>query len=302
MTHYQDIHSISELHALTGYAKPTYPLVTIVDLTKWRCKYPEPEPIHYRLNFYAITYKQFTGQLSYGRGSYDFTEGSLMFTAPMQVLSPNPGIDITEGWGLYIHPDFFNASLQAKKLTHYSFFGYETNEALHISETEKAILLECLDNIKREITQNIDQHSYELILRNISLLLAYSNRFYERQFLTRRNVNHDVVERFEQLLDELFTLSGLIEHGVPDVKYLAEKMNLSPNYLTDLLAKYTGKSTQEHIHLKLIDQAKSMLWGTDQSVSEIAFQLGFEHLSHFSKLFKTKTGQSPKAFRAGNLN
>lgn len=299
---YIDIDSISELHAFNGYEKPLHPLVTVVDLHSISCENPRREQLSYRLNLYGITYKKFTGTLKYGRGSYDFSEGSLMFTAPYQVLSPDPNIHITEGWGLYIHPDLFNASPEGRSLTAYSFFGYATNEALHVSKAEESILVECVNNIRREIAQNVDKHSHELILRNISLLLGYANRFYERQFFTRKKVSSDLVQQFEKLLNDYFTSSMPAEHGLPDVKYFAERLHLSPNYLADLLTKYTGKPTQEHIHNRLIETAKSLLWSTEMPVSGIAYELGFQHPSYFTKLFKSKTGKTPRAFRTDRLN
>ncbi|KAI9431060.1 helix-turn-helix domain-containing protein [Russula earlei] len=223
-----------------------------------------------------------------------------MFTAPYQVLSPDPDAKHVEGWSLYIHPDFLNASGKAHQLTRYSFFGYDTNEALHISDAEKQILETCLHNIQREISANLDKHSYNLIISNLELFFGYCSRFYDRQFLTRAMAGNDSVQQFERLLNDYFEQDTLNEAGLPDVKYFASQLHVSPNYLSDLLNKYTGKTTQEHIHLKLIDKAKSLLWGTERSISEIAYDLGFEHPSHFTKLFKARTGSSPRAFR--NLN
>ena len=189
---------------------------------------------------------------------------------------------------------------KGRKLALFSFFGYDFNEALHISDAEKKVLEDCLQNIQREISMNLDTHSHNLILTNLELFLSYCSRFYDRQFLTRIKASNDTVEKFERLLNDYFAQASLIEAGMPDVKYFASQLHLSANYLSDLLNKYTGKTTQEHIHLKLIDNAKSLLWSTDNSISEIAYDLGFEHPSHFTKLFKNKTGMSPKHFR--NVN
>lgn len=293
---YFDINSISELHSFFGYEKPIHPLITVIDLTKIDRSKRKPG-VFYRLNLYSASCKKFDGEFKYGRGSYDFSEGSLMFTAPDQVLSPDPTIMVHEGWGLYMHPDFLNSSQNGREITELSFFGYDTSEALHISENEKLVLEECLKNITKEISANMDRHTYDLILANLSLLFSYCNRFYDRQFFTRKKVSNDTVQKFEKLLIDYFAQESLIEMGLPDVKYFASNLNLSPNYLTDLLTKYTGKSTHEHVHTKLIDKAKSLLWSTSRSVSEIAYDLGFEHPSHFTKLFKTRTGKSPKAFR-----
>lgn len=297
---YVDIASIAELHAFYGFASPVHPLITIVDLEKIdRSKRP-PGIDGFRLALYGVSRKVIKGTMGYGRTTYDFSEGSLMFTAPHQVISPDPNITVVEGWGLYIHPDFLNASERGHQLTRLSYFGYDTHEALHISETEKAILGDCLNNIQRELSSNLDQHSYNLILSNLELFFAYCTRFYDRQFLTRVKVSNDVVAGFEQLLDDYFDKESLIELGMPDVKYFASRLHLSANYLSDLLSRHTGKTTQEHIHLKLTDKAKALLWGTERTISEIAFDLGFEHPSHFTKLFKSRTGLSPRAFRQQN--
>lgn len=295
---YLDIKSISELHVFFRYDKPQHPLITVIDLSKVDRSHRKPG-VSYRLNLYSIACKKVEGSFKYGRTSYDFSEGSLMFTSPHQVLSP--GIENkVEGWAIYIHPDFLNASSKGQKLTSYSFFGYDTSEALHISDAEKNVLEDCLKNISREISMNLDTHSHHLILSNLELMLSYCSRFYDRQFLTRVKASNDIVEKFDRILNDYFAQDTLIESGLPNVKYFASRLNLSANYLSDLLSKYTGKSTQEHIHLKLIDKAKSLLWSTQNSISEIAYGLGFEHPSHFTKLFKTKTGYSPKEYR--NLN
>ena len=295
---YIDIKSISQLHDFFRYEKPLHPLITVVDLSKVDRSHRKPGA-SYRLDLYSIACKKIEGSFKYGRTSYDFSEGSLMFTAPHQVLSP--GIENkVEGWAVYVHPDFLHASSKGQRLTQYSFFGYDTHECLHISETEKNVLEDCLQNIKKEISMNLDNHSHHLILSNLELLLSYCARFYDRQFLTRMKASNDVVEKFERVLTEYFAQNTLVELGMPDVKYFASQLNLSANYLSDLLSKYTGKSTQEHVHLKLIDKAKSMLWSTESPISSIAYDLGFEHPSHFTKLFKSKTGYSPKEYRRLN--
>ncbi len=291
-----DIKSVSELFEFFRYEKPVHPLIGIVDMSKIERSHREPGA-SYSLNMYSVSCKKIKGLFKYGRTDYDFSEGSLMFTAPQQVLSPDIEIKIFEGWAIYIHPDFLNASSRGRKLTSFSFFGYDTSEALHISDAEKIVLEDCLKNIQKEISLNHDNHSYNLILSNLELFFAYCSRFYDRQFLTRVKVSNDVVQNFERLLTDYFNQDSLIEAGLPDVKYFASQLNLSANYLSDLLSKYTGKTTHEHIHLKLVDKAKSELWGTEKTISEIAYDLGFEHPSHFTKLFKNKTGVSPKQFR-----
>ncbi|GAB4024447.1 helix-turn-helix domain-containing protein [Spirosoma koreense] len=293
-----DIDSIAELHDFFHYDKPLHPLLSVVDLAKVDRSHRKPD-VAYRMNLYTIACKQVEGSFKYGRTTYDFREGTLMFTAPYQILSP--GLENrVEGWGIYIHPDFFGANPKGTRLTDYSFFGYDANEALHISEAEKTVLDACLQNIQREISTNLDQHSYTLILTNLELLLSYCARFYDRQFLTRATVNHDIVGKFDRLLTDYFAQRSLIDAGLPDVGYFASRLNLSANYLSDLLSRYTGKSTHEHIQLRVVDKAKSLLWSTENSISEIAYDLGFEHPSHFTKVFKNKTGMSPRQFRNRN--
>lgn len=297
---YVDIESISDLHGFYGYSKPKHPLITLIDLTQINIDNRPKDGTRYRLGFYSIFFKTGRGVLKYGKSHYDFDEGSLMFTAPYQVISPAVDLSLEEGWGLFFHPDILNRNELGSRISAYSFFQYASNEALHISDEEKEQIKGCLENIKREYSQNIDKHTLQLILSNIELLLNYCSRFYDRQFFTRAKVNNDIVQRFEKSLKEYFGQDTLIKVGLPDVKYFAAKLNLSANYLSDLLNKYTGKTTQEHIHLQLIDKAKSLLWGSEMSISEIAYELGFEHPSHFTKLFKSKIGQAPKVFR--NLN
>jgi len=223
-----------------------------------------------------------------------------MFSAPGQVIGASPDVKVDEGWALFFHPDLLHGTSLGKKMHEYSFFHYEVNEALHISEEEAKVIKDCVEMIAREYASAIDKHTQGVIVSNIELLLNYCNRFYDRQFYTRAKVNADVVQRFEALLKDYFSRGELIETGLPSVAHFASKLNLSANYLSDLLQKFTGKSTLEHIHLELVEKAKSLLWGTERSISEIAYELGFEHPSHFTKIFKAKTGKSPREYR--NLN
>jgi AraC-like DNA-binding protein len=296
---YIDLESISDLHELVQYARPRHPLISVIDHTDFYAKRPKSDAL-YRFGFYTISCKKFEGLLYYGKSRYDFSEGSLMFTAPGQVIGAGPDIKVDEGWALFIHPDLLHGTSLGNKMHQYSFFHYEVNEALHISEEESKIIKDCVDKIAREYEQSIDKHTQSVIVSNIELLLNYCNRFYDRQFYTRAKVNADVVQRFETLLKDYFNQSTLIETGLPAVTYFSSKLNLSPNYLSDLLQKFTGKSTVEHIHLELVEKAKSLLWGTGNSISEIAYELGFEYPSHFTKIFKAKTGKSPSEYR--NLN
>lgn len=296
---YIDLKSISDLHKFYHCEKPKHPLVSIIDFARAYHHQLENDTF-YRTGFYAIMCKRIEGPILYGRSHYDFQEGSLMFIAPNQVLASSAETKVTEGWGLFFHPDLLYQSALGTKIHQYSFFNYSADEALQISAEEKNMLQHCLSNIKKEYEQNIDRHTQSLMIDNIQLLLNYSTRFYDRQFLTRSKVNTDIVQKFEKALHHYFSGETLVKTGLPDVSHFAAMLHLSPSYLSDLLNKYTGKTTQEHIHLKVIDKAKEMLWGTEKTISEIAYDLGFKHPSHFTKLFKDKTKYSPSAFR--NLN
>jgi len=293
---FTDIKTISDLHRFYGMPGPQHPLITIIDLSEVK-RTRTSEEHYYRTDFYTISCKQYDGVLKYGRSHFDFDQGSLIFAAPHQVIGSSPGSVIKEGWGLFFHPDLLNTSGLGRKIADYSFFNYDLTEALHISEEESKILQDCLSKIKKEYSQNIDKHTQGLILDNITLLLNYCDRFYDRQFLTRAKVNNDLLQRFENLLKEYFSAENLPENGLPDVKYFASHLNLSPNYLSDLLYRYTGKTTQEYIHLYVVDKAKSLLQGSELTISEIAYKLGFTYPSHFTKVFTSKTGKSPTKFR-----
>jgi AraC-like DNA-binding protein len=292
-----DVPTISALHKLYSCPPPKHPLVSFIDLREITRDNFREEETSYRLGFYAVYLKQLKGVMKYGKSNYDFDEGTLVCTAPGQAISTTRRISYNEGWGLFFHADLIHQTDLGNKMKEYSFFHYDSNEALHVSDDEKGILRSCGESIKREYLQNIDRHSQTLIVNNIELLLNYCQRFYDRQFMTRSKVNHDIVQQFEKLLLNYFDQDTLIDEGLPDVKYFAAELNLSPNYLSDVLKRYTGKSTLEHIHLQLIEKAKSLLWSSDKSISEIAYHLGFEHPSHFTKIFKAKLGKSPKEFR-----
>jgi len=295
------IQSINELHQRVGFAKPKHPFISVIDLNKIDATIIQSlEEKSFQLGLYSVSLKKITGTLKYGRGHYDFAEGSLVFMSPDQVITYTPDLQIEEGWALYFHPDLIYSSPLGQRIKSYSFFHYDVNEALHISDEEKGIINDCIHKIEREYSQNIDQHTQSLLISNLELLLNYCNRFYGRQFYTREKVASDVVQQFEQLLLTYFSKDTLIEEGLPDVKYFAAKLNFSPNYLSDLLTKFTGKSTQEHIHLQIVNKAKSLLWGSEKSISEIAYHLGFEHPSHLNKLFKSKTGKTPGEYRQLN--
>jgi AraC-like DNA-binding protein len=299
MKEFIDLESISDLHALVGYPAPRHPLISVIDHTDFYAKRPKSEAL-YRFGFYTISCKRFEGLLYYGKGQYDFKHGSLLFTAPGQVIGSGPNVKVDEGWALFIHPDLLHGTGLDKKMHEYNFFHYEVNEALHISEEEALVIKDCIDKISRECLLPIDKHTQSVLVSTIELLLNYCNRFYDRQFYVRAKVNSDVVQRFERLLKDYFAQDSLIEAGVPSVGFFASRLHLSTSYLSDLLQKSTGKSTIEHIHLELVEKAKSLLWGTEHTVSEIAYELGFEHPSHFTKVFKAKTGKSPSSYRNAN--
>lgn len=298
------INSISEAHRAVGLPKPKHPLVSVVKTADFK------PTIDFRglkvvNNLYEITLKQLgCGNLMYGKNSYDYEEGTLVFTAPGQVTvfegEMPTNVESNNGWTLAFHPDLIQKSGLADKMNKYSFFNYEVNEALHLSEEELKTIEDLLDKIVKEYSQNLDKHSQNLIISNIELILDYCTRFYDRQFYTRSNLNLDYVSKFEKLLKHFYESESPYEIGLPNVNYIAKKLNFSPNYLSDLLKKETGKSAQEQIHLYIIGQAKNKLLNSKESVSEIGYSLGFEYPQHFSNLFKLKTGKSPREFRTLN--
>lgn len=298
------INSISQAHNVMGLAKPKHPLVSIVKTNEFKPSI-DFRSVKVINNLYQITLKHIgCGNLLYGKNSYDYEEGTLVFTAPGQVTIWEAEMplqsDVDEGWTLAFHPDLIRKSNLANKIDTYSFFQYDVNEALHLSDHERKTLEEILDKIEKEYSQNLDRHSQNLIVSNIELLLDYCIRFYDRQFYTRFNLNVDFVSRFENLLKDYYKTDKAIDLGIPSVKYCAKELNLSPNYLSDLLKKETGKTAQEHIHLFVIEKAKNFLLNSSNSISEIGYDLGFEYPQHFSNLFKSKTGLSPSEYR--NMN
>lgn len=277
-----------------------HPLVSVVDFSKVD-EYLE-EGTRVSADFYTIMFKNYcANHVKYGRQSLDFQDGSLICIGPKQVLEMDTEIEQKDdmmGWGLFFHPDLLRGTALGQKMKEYTFFSYEMNEALHLSDKEKQILFDCVQKIETELQENIDVHSQTLIVSNIELLLNYCARYYGRQFITRKNSNSTTVQRIERLLQDYFKSENLKEKGLPTVKYLADEVHLSASYLSDLLKKETGMNTQDHIHYYLIEEAKSILLSTDQSVGEVAYALGFEYPQYFSKLFKLKTGQTPIQFRS----
>lgn len=276
-----------------------HPLVAVVDFSKVD-EYLE-EGTRISADFYAIMFKNYcANHVKYGRQSLDFQDGSLICIAPKQVLEMDTEIEKKDdmmGWGLFFHPDLLRGTSLGQKMKEYTFFSYEMTEALHLSDKEKQTLFDCIQKIETELQENIDAHSQTLIVSNIELLLNYCARYYGRQFITRKNSNSTAVQKVERLIEAYFKSDELRKKGLPTVKYLADQVNLSPSYLSDLLKRETGMNAQDHIHYQLIEEAKSILMNTDQSVSEVAYALGFEYPQYFSKLFKLKTGQTPVQFR-----
>lgn len=301
MSEFVKIKSISELHKFLGIGKPKHPAITVIDSSAIN----RPSQIYgkkYILDFYMIALKNHNGEALYGRNYYDFQEGALVFMSPNQVITPTKApTEISEdGWSIYFHPDFVLQSDLGKKIHQYSFFSYAANESLHLSEDEKETLFDCVQKIKKEYSQNIDKHSQSLMISNLELLLNYCTRFYDRQFYTRSNHHQDVVSKVETFLLQYFNSDNSLNLGLPTVRQCAEQVNLSPNYLSDLLKKETGKNTKEHIDYYVLKQAKSLLLTTNRSVSEIAYDLGFEYSQSFSKFFKKEVGSTPNAFRRLN--
>lgn len=293
-----NIKTISEYHQFRGLPKPEHPLISVINLENISTL-QHNEPRHLTQNFYSIALKRnFSGKLKYGQQEYDFDEGVMFFISPGQVFSIQPDQVLKHsGWLLLIHPDFlWNTSL-ARMIKQYEYFSYAVNEALHLSEKEEMTITGILQQIAHEYHSNIDKFSQPVIIAQLELLLTYADRFYHRQFITRKITNHKLLTRLEDILTAYFDNETLIRKGLPTVQYIAGELNVSPNYLSGLLKVLTGQNTQQHIHSKLIEKAKEKLSSTDMSVSEIAYELGFEYPQSFSKLFKTKTSLSPLAFR-----
>jgi AraC-like DNA-binding protein len=296
------IETISELNKLLNQDKPKHPLVSVIDFSKVQ-SFGEND-VRTTTGFYSIMLKdQQCGKLKYGRKYFDFEEGTLIFVPPKRAASLENDADQPSqaaGRGLFFHPDLIARTSLAGKMKDYTFFSYGINEALHVSEKEKETLNDCISKIENEISLNIDNHSQTLIVSNIELLLNYCSRYYDRQFITRKNNNQDILVKFENVLKDYFRSDSIKKDGIPTVKYCAETLFLSPNYLSDLLKKETGKNAQDHIHAYLIGEAKNNLLNTTATISEIAYQLGFEYPQYFSKLFKSKTGKTPAEFRTLN--
>lgn len=304
MAEYITFNTISEVHQALSLAKPKHPLVTVVHNSEI------PEEVDFQgvkviMNLYQIVFKKGgCGTIHYGRNAYDYQEGTLLFTEPRQVIQyeneRQTNDEPDEGWILGFHPDLALRSNLAEKLEAYSFFHYDANEALHLSDEERKTIEGILDKIVAEYSQNLDKHSQSLIATNIELLLDYCVRFYDRQFYTRSNLNSDFVSRFDRLLKAYYETNLMHDIGIPTVSYFANELNLTPSYLGDLIKKETGATAQDRIHQFIIHRAKKQLLNSTDAVSQIGYNLGFEYPQHFSNLFKAKTGMSPRAFRSQN--
>ncbi len=296
------LHTIADLSKLFNLGHNQHPLVTVLDFSKVTEQVEQNSKI--TTDFYSIMFKNYCkNHIKYGRKTIDFQDGNLICIAPNQTIEIDNEIEEREdkmGWGLFFHPDLIRSTTLNQKIKEYSFFQYEVSEALHLSGKEKNILLECVQKIQTELQENIDVHSQYIIVSTIELLLNYCSRFYGRQLITRSQNNKSIISQIENLLTQYFADNKINEQGLPTVKYLANKVHLSPSYLSDLLKKETGKNAQEHIHFYLIEEAKNILLNSEKNINEIAFDLGFEYPQYFNKLFKKKTGKTPMEYR--NLN
>ncbi|UTW61432.1 helix-turn-helix transcriptional regulator [bacterium SCSIO 12741] len=298
---FRNIKSVSEAHKILGLNKPKHPSISLVQTRDidWN---EELFNKSYIWDFYMISLKFHSNPLLYGRNYYDYEEGTLVFTSPGQVITPTMSGDQgpNEGWILFIHADLFRHTPLGSKIGEYSFFSYAANEGLHLSEEEKLKICSIVEDIEKEYSQNLDRHSQTLLVSNLELLLNHCTRSYDRQFYTRSPHQKDIITVVDEFIINYIDSQKSRAHGIPTVKQCAEKVNLSPNYLSDLLKKEIGKSTQELIHFHLIEKAKNLLLTSQDSVSTIAYDLGFEYPQYFGNLFKKKTGMSPMEFRQLN--
>jgi AraC-like DNA-binding protein len=296
------LQSISDLSKLFNIGSNLHPLITVLNFSEVNEKIEQNSKI--TTDFYSIMFKNYCkNNIKYGRKEIDFQDGNLICIAPNQLIEIDNEVEEREdkmGWGIFFHPDLFRSTTLNEKIKYYSFFQYDVSEALHLSDKEKNILFECILKIQYELQENIDVHSQQIIVSTIELLLSYCLRFYGRQLITRSQNNKSIVLQIKNLLNLYFANNKINEQGLPSVKYLADKVHLSPSYLSDILKKETGKNTQEHIHFYLIEEAKNLLINSEMNINEIAYDLGFDYPQYFNKLFKKKTGKTPMEYR--NLN
>jgi len=292
------IKSISELHKLFNLPKPHNPLISVADVSLFDYGKNKEVWEHFSQDFYCVSVKQGSKyQMKYGQRYYDFNEGVMIFTKPGQVFSVSETNDYqATGFALFFKIDLIRNYPLGKLINNYGFFSYDLSEALHLSETEMNVVSALIQQIQQELKSNIDTFSQDIIVSHLDLLLNYANRFYNRQFITRKPASDEVLVRLENLLNDYFN-ENIAETGLPTVQFVAQQLNLSPDYLSDMLRSITGQTTQQHIHNKLIDKSKELLTTTSLSISEIAYQLGFDYPQSFNKLFKKKTDVSPSEFR-----
>lgn len=295
--------TVSDYNALNNH-ETLHPLVSVINFSKANPRsWGGEKKVKLYFGMYCIFLKDVKcGDLKYGRNYYDYQEGTLVFVSPGQVLEiENDGkVYQPKGHALVFHPDLTRGTPLAKGISEYNFFSYNTNEALHVSERERQIVLDCFSKIETELRQNIDKHSKKLIASNIELFLNYCERFYDRQFITRDNSNKGILEKFEELMNSYFSSEMPQQNGLPSVAYFADELHLSANYLGDLMKKETGKSAKEYIQDKLIEVAKNKTFDATKTISEIAYEMGFKYPQHFTRLFKNRTGYSPNEYRLQN--
>ncbi|GET33934.1 AraC family transcriptional regulator [Prolixibacter bellariivorans] len=292
------VKTISTLHSMLGFPAPTHPLISVIDVSKLKIT-EEMVGTKISADFYYIGLKSAECGSHYGKNDYDFDKGVLAFTAPKQVIAAKSTTDFDQeqGWMLFFHPDLIRGTSLGENIDNYSFFNYDTHEALHLAGSEKQTLKDCVRQITEEYSRGTDNHSQRVLVSCLELLLNYCLRFYERQFEARTVLNRDILIKVENVLKEYMQAGLLEKNGIPTVSYMAEKVNLSQNYLSDLLKRETGRSAKDHITDVIIDKARTRLLGTQDSVAEIAYELGFRYPHYFSRLFKAKTGLTPQEYR-----
>jgi AraC-like DNA-binding protein len=294
--------TVNEYNALNNH-KTLHPLVSIIDFSKADPRSWGEKSVRVNYGLYCIFLKDFVGcDMKYGRNYYDYQEGTLVFVAPgqMMVIETDGQVYQPKGHALVFHPDLIRGTSLAKSITDYKFFSYNANEALHLSDRERQMVMDCFSKIEFELQQGIDKHSKRLITSNIELFLNYCERFYDRQFITRDHVNKGILEKFEELLNSYFSSDKPQNIGLPSVAYFADKLHLSANYFGDLIKKETGKSAKDYVLNKIIDVAKNKIFVASKTVNEIAYELGFKYPQHFTRLFKNVTGYTPNEYRSQN--
>ncbi|MCS3532862.1 AraC family transcriptional regulator [Chryseobacterium sp. JUb7] len=290
--------SISESHQAFGLPAPQHPLISLVHFNKDNPFNTAMAPIYDILSFYKITFiTRNKGRLKYGRNYYDYDEGSMLFLAPDQLVGSTDYNSETYCYILLIHPDFLLGHPIARKIKQYSYFSYASNEALHLSDSEKEIILSVYQIMEQELNSRVDEFSQEVVIAQLELLLSYVNRFYKRQFITRKGANNDILQKTESIIEDYLNNQLSLKQGLPTVQYVADQLKISSGYLSDLLRSLIGQNAQQYIRSKVIEKAKERLTNTNLTVAEIAYELGFEHPQSFSKMFRVRTGLSPLEFR-----